>query len=38
MTQNEKSSINVQTGDKEARDRQLFDSIAAKYAKKDSVR
>jgi SAM-dependent methyltransferase len=38
MIPNEKSPINYQDDDKELRDRQLFDSIASEYAKKDRAR
>lgn len=37
MTPNDKSPINNQNDDKETRDRRLFDSIAAEYARKDRV-
>jgi ubiquinone/menaquinone biosynthesis C-methylase UbiE len=38
MTQSDKFPINNPSDDKESRDRQLFDSIAAEYARKDRVR
>jgi SAM-dependent methyltransferase len=38
MTPNNNPPIDSQPGDKEIRDRRLFDSIAAKYAQKDRAR
>lgn len=38
MTPDDKSPIDYQGDDTETRDRQLFDSIAAEYARKDRVR
>jgi SAM-dependent methyltransferase len=38
MTSNNNPPIDKQPGDKEIRDRRLFNSIAAKYAKKDRAR